>query len=131
VIRWERLTATALILTTLLATQSRQLPSFGEWKRSSEKPILAPRGCGWESAGTFNPAVIQRDGRTVMIYRAQDAVGISRLGYAESVDGIQFARRSELPHVRPRQSSWRPLVDAVPWCNHSTSELSGQLSCNL
>ena len=88
-------TLSALILATLLAAQSRQLPSFGNWKRASEKPILVPRGSGWESAGTFNPAVIQRDGRIVMIYRAQDAAGISRLGYAESVDGIQFARRSE------------------------------------
>jgi beta-1,2-mannosidase len=31
----------------------------------------------------------------VMLYRAQDAAGTSRLGYAESSDGIQFARRAE------------------------------------
>jgi beta-1,2-mannosidase len=66
-----------------------------EWKRVSETPIIAPRGSGWESAGTFNPAAIQRDGWTVLIYRAQDAGGTSRLGYAESGDGIHFERRPE------------------------------------
>jgi predicted GH43/DUF377 family glycosyl hydrolase len=30
-----------------------------------------------------------------MLYRAQDAAGTSRLGYAESTDGIHFTRRSE------------------------------------
>jgi len=65
------------------------------WKRLSEKPILSPQGQSWESAGTFNPALIQIGSRFVMLYRAQDAQGVSRLGYAESSDGIQFTRRSE------------------------------------
>jgi predicted GH43/DUF377 family glycosyl hydrolase len=30
-----------------------------------------------------------------MLYRAQDAAGTSRLGYAESTDGIHFTRRAE------------------------------------
>src|SRR5947209_19193536 len=30
-----------------------------------------------------------------MLYRAQDGFGTSRLGYAESSDGIRFIRRSE------------------------------------
>ena len=30
-----------------------------------------------------------------MLYRAQDAAGTSRLGYAESADGIHFTRRAE------------------------------------
>jgi predicted GH43/DUF377 family glycosyl hydrolase len=68
---------------------------FGEWHRLSNDPIVAPRGDGWESAGTFNPAVMLRDGRFVMLYRAQDARGTSRLGYAESGDGIHFTRRPE------------------------------------
>jgi hypothetical protein len=64
-----------------------------EWKRMANAPIVAPRGKGWESAGTFNPATIERNGKTVLIYRAQDAAGTSRLGYAESSDGIHFERR--------------------------------------
>jgi hypothetical protein len=33
-----------------------------------------------------------RRGKLVMLYRAQDASGTSRLGYAESGDGIHFTR---------------------------------------
>lgn len=66
-----------------------------QWKRLSDKPILSPQGKSWESAGAFNPAVIQHDGRLVMLYRAQDAHGVSRLGYGESSDGIHFNRRPE------------------------------------
>ena len=68
---------------------------FGQWQRASETPILSPRGTTWESAGTFNPAVITHEGKFVMLYRAQDAAGTSRLGYAESTDGIHFKRRTE------------------------------------
>ena len=48
----------------------------------------------WESAGTFNPAVIPGNGRFVMLYRDQDKLGTSRLGYADSTDGIHFTRAS-------------------------------------
>jgi predicted GH43/DUF377 family glycosyl hydrolase len=67
---------------------------FTTWRRLSDEPVLAPRGNGWESAGTFNPAVVEHDGRIVMLYRAQDANGTSRLGYATSDDGLHFTRRS-------------------------------------
>src|SRR5262249_1420361 len=66
----------------------------GAWKRVSETPILAPQGNGWDSVGPFNPAVVQRYGKFVMLYRAQDAKGTSRLGYAESADGVHFKRRA-------------------------------------
>ena len=78
---------------------------FGAWRRASETPILSPEGAGWESAGTFNPAVISTSlpmsvrtaphveaKKIVMLYRAQDAAGTSRIGYAESTDGIHFVR---------------------------------------
>ena len=83
---------------------------FGPWRRASETPILSPQGTGWEAAGTFNPAVIHvpamreyfpdtphksYPAKTVLLYRAQDANGTSRIGYAESVDGIHFRRRAE------------------------------------
>jgi beta-1,2-mannosidase len=78
----------------LLIAQS-QLPFFRDWRRVSETQILSPMGDGWESAGTFNPAVIVREGKFVMLYRAQDAAGTSRLGFAESTDGVHFTRRAE------------------------------------
>jgi predicted GH43/DUF377 family glycosyl hydrolase len=54
----------------------------------------------WEALHTFNPAAIVRDGKIVVLYRAEDDSGAmeigghtSRLGMAESEDGIHFTRR--------------------------------------
>ena len=68
-------------------------PPFGKWKRLSNEPILSPQGNGFESAGTFNPSVVKKDGQFVMLYRAQDHQGTSSLGYASSEDGMHFNRR--------------------------------------
>lgn len=68
---------------------------FGTWTRPSQDPVVSPRGDGFESAGTFNPSVIKKGGEFVMLYRAQDRMGTSSLGYATSRDGIHFERRSE------------------------------------
>jgi predicted GH43/DUF377 family glycosyl hydrolase len=85
---------TVLSACCTITAASLKLP-FGAWTRLSATPILSPQGSGWESAGTFNPAVAMHDGKIVMLYRAQDAKGTSRLGYAESSDGIHFTRRGE------------------------------------
>src|SRR5262245_5880660 len=85
----------ALVFGVLAFAQTTQFELFHEWKRVSETPILSPQGSSWESAGAFNPAVIVRDGKFVMLYRAQDSAGTSRLGYAESSDGIHFNRRAD------------------------------------
>ncbi len=76
------------------ATSTSDLP-FGRWTRARNEPILSPQGSTWESAGTFNPAVVFHNGKFVMLYRAQDASGTSRLGYAESTDGLHFTRRPD------------------------------------
>ena len=96
-------TLSLLVFSVVIFGQDREprIP-FGEWHRLSEGPILAPRGDGWESAGTFNPAVIRHEGKIVMLYRAQDKKGISRLGYAESADGVHFARRDK-PVLEPSE----------------------------
>jgi predicted GH43/DUF377 family glycosyl hydrolase len=57
--------------------------------------VLSPRGDGFESGGVFNPAVVKRGGQFVMLYRAQDKKGTSRLGYATSNDGVKFTPRRE------------------------------------
>ena len=90
-----RLAVTLYLAASLaFAAHTSDLP-FGEWKRASDEPILSPQGTGWESAGTFNPAVVFHNSKFVMLYRAQDTAGTSRLGYAESTDGIHFTRRPE------------------------------------
>ena len=68
---------------------------FAVWHRVSSDPIISPQGDSWESAGTFNPAVVRYHGKFVMLYRAQDKNGTSRLGYAESTDGLHFTRRAQ------------------------------------
>ena len=70
---------TVTLLLALASQHSANLP-FGAWQRASETPVISPQGDGWESAGTFNPSVILRDGKFVMLYRAQDKGGTSRLG---------------------------------------------------
>src|SRR6202521_5772357 len=83
-----------LAVSLAFAAPATDLP-FGTWTRASNEPILSPHGTTWESAGTFNPAVVFHNGKFVMLYRAQDASGTSRVGYAESTDGIHFTRRAE------------------------------------
>jgi predicted GH43/DUF377 family glycosyl hydrolase len=86
--------ALIVVMPFLALAKSARWP-FGTWQRASQTPILAPQGSTWESAGTFNPTVVAHAGKLVMLYRAQDASGTSRLGYAESTDGIHFTRRAE------------------------------------
>jgi len=56
----------------------------------------------WEEYATFNPAAVVRNGKVFVLYRAEDASGAmeighhtSRLGLAESSDGLHFTRRPE------------------------------------
>ena len=66
-----------------------------------QDPILhAP--VQWEALHTFNPAAIVRRGKVYVLYRAEDNSGAmeigghtSRLGLAESDDGIHFKRSGE------------------------------------
>jgi predicted GH43/DUF377 family glycosyl hydrolase len=68
-------------------------PPFGPWTRLNDsRPILTPGGSGFEERGTFNPSVVRDDNRFVMLYRAQDARGISTIGLATSEDGVRFVR---------------------------------------
>jgi predicted GH43/DUF377 family glycosyl hydrolase len=54
----------------------------------------------WEEYATFNPAAVVRGGKVWLLYRAEDASGevrigghTSRIGLAESADGVRFTRR--------------------------------------
>jgi len=88
------LVATFLALVCIGSTTQIRVP-FGSWSRISQTPIIVPQGDGFESAGTFNPAVVKSERRFVMLYRAQDHHGTSSLGYATSDDGIHFTRRPQ------------------------------------
>lgn len=95
--------------------ESNDLPSWalGEFVRPEGiNPIITPNvesrfdcpmrktSVGWEESDTFNPAATIKDGKVYVLYRAEDnsAVGIgkrtSRIGLAESLDGISMKRQS-------------------------------------
>jgi predicted GH43/DUF377 family glycosyl hydrolase len=76
-------------------------------KLDSLNPILEPatgeftcpilnRKIKWENKDVFNPAAIVKDGKVFMLYRAEDTIGkyagTSRIGLAESSDGLHFIR---------------------------------------
>jgi len=90
------------------------LPSwaFGGFVRvKASDPVISPdtstrfinpvngKEVAWEANDTFNPAAALKNGKIVVLYRAEDRYGegigfrTSRLGYAESADGIHFTRR--------------------------------------
>jgi predicted GH43/DUF377 family glycosyl hydrolase/lysophospholipase L1-like esterase len=68
---------------------------------SFQDPVLK-QPVQWEALHTFNPAAIVRHGKVYVLYRAEDNSGsmeigghTSRLGLAESDDGIRFKRLPE------------------------------------
>jgi predicted GH43/DUF377 family glycosyl hydrolase len=73
-------------------------------------PILG-KPVHWEALHTFNPAAVVRDGKVVMLYRAEDDSGTmqigmhtSRLGLAVSEDGLHFLREPQ-PVFYPAKDS--------------------------
>ncbi|WDF56700.1 glycoside hydrolase family 130 protein [Mucilaginibacter sp. KACC 22063] len=116
-----------LLTTTTFAQQTVQnkLPkwAFGGFTRPANvNPIISPdvnskfldpmsdKRVGWEAFYTFNPAATVKNGRVVVLYRSEDMTGdsigtrTSRIGYAESSDGLTF-KRSGKPVLYPGDDS--------------------------
>src|SRR5436189_774789 len=88
--------------------------TFGPFEKPGQvNPIVTPNAATtflspmpdsvvqWEELATFNPAAVVKDGKVYVLYRAEDASGkteigfhTSRLGLAESSDGLRFTRRA-------------------------------------
>ena len=68
----------------------------------------------WEESDTFNPAATVKDGKIVVLYRAEDnsAQGIgkrtSRIGYAEITDGVMMSR-SDAPILFPSEDGFKEI----------------------
>jgi len=77
------------------------------FKRLSNEPILGPREGKFDSAGAFNPTATRLANSDVAIlYRAQDAKGVSTVGYARTgPDGIKVIERSDEPVLAPRTAN--------------------------
>jgi predicted GH43/DUF377 family glycosyl hydrolase len=95
-------------------------------KPAAGNPVITPNAASrfhspmgdttvaWEAYATFNPAAVVRGGKVYVLYRAEDASGAlqigghtSRLGLAESEDGIHFTRRAT-PVLYPDTDAQRP-----------------------
>src|SRR5207249_1659881 len=75
-------------------------PAITPRATSTFRSPLGDSSVRWEEYATFNPAAVVRDGKVYVLYRAEDASGArqigghaSRLGLAESSDGLHFTRR--------------------------------------
>jgi predicted GH43/DUF377 family glycosyl hydrolase len=81
-------------------SERKPIEILRNFKRLSDTPILSPREGKFDCVGAFNPAVVKTKNGFVMLYRAQDEKGISRIGYAQSKDGIHFTP-SDQPVLSP------------------------------
>jgi len=113
-IRKELALAALLLCAAALRAQTADSWQIGPFARpATGNPVIQPRPesvfadpilnspAHWEALHTFNPAAIVRQGKIYVLYRAEDDSGLaqigghtSRLGLAESADGIHFTRRA-------------------------------------
>ncbi len=126
--RYARYFFTALAVSNAAiatAAGAQQKPwMFGPFEKPLDvNPVIAPTHATtirsamndsvvhWEAYATFNPAAVVRNGRVHLMYRAEDASGVaqigghtSRIGMAESDDGLHFTRRST-PVLQPERDA--------------------------
>jgi len=123
----KRLSCLALCLVAVVGLSAQKasdnaLPSwaFGGFERpAGVNPLIVPNPAAsfhcpmrgeevkWELADTFNPAAVLKDGKICILYRAEDNpdAGIggrtSRIGLAESSDGVHVDAKSPVPVMFP------------------------------
>jgi len=109
----------ALLLAVASGAAAQQAWMLGPFsKPASVNPVITPNpAVAWEAYATFNPAAVVKDTKVFLLYRAEDTSGVqqigghtSRLGLAESSDGLHFMRRAQ-PVLFPdsdaqRQNEW-------------------------
>jgi len=109
--------------------QQNTLPkwAFGGFVRPQHtNPIISPdtnakfldpmgnRLKAWEANYTFNPAATVKGGKVIVLYRSEDKTGVeigtrtSRIGYAESRDGLSFTRKNT-PVLYPANDNAKPF----------------------
>jgi predicted GH43/DUF377 family glycosyl hydrolase len=75
-----------------------------KFTRIGNTPLIeADPDLDWEAGGVLAPAIIHENESWKMLYRAYGLDGISRLGYAESNDGIIW-KKDKSPRVMPYDS---------------------------
>jgi predicted GH43/DUF377 family glycosyl hydrolase len=92
-------------------------------KQDAVNPIMGPLATtrfycpvrkdsvNWEEKDVFNPTAVVREGKVYLLYRAEDKIGkyagTSRLGLAESSDGLTFKRMPK-PVLYPDNDFMKP-----------------------
>ena len=67
-----------------------------EVKRLSDEPILTPRANLFDELATYNPTALMIGKKRFLLYRApKTRRAPSKIGYAESADGIHFVQSKE------------------------------------
>lgn len=113
-LKYFGLLVAAMLVRQAAAQSTNTLPDWamgGFVRPAGVNPVISPdstsrfmcpmneRMTDWESNDTFNPAATIKDGKIVVLYRAEDKAGVaigkrtSRIGYASSTDGVHFERR--------------------------------------
>ena len=100
--------------------------ALGPFVRANQNPVISPQSDSyffcpmqqmkikWEESDAFNPAATVKDGKIIVLYRAEDntSTGIgsrtSRIGYAESVNGIHMTKRSA-PVLYPDNDDFKEM----------------------
>ncbi|NLR56870.1 hypothetical protein HGH93_02070 [Chitinophaga polysaccharea] len=124
------LVATCLLTFNAAFAQTTTAPVKTQWafppfvRADAVNPIISPdtstrfldpmsnKPVSWEGNYTFNPAAAVLKDKVVVLYRAEDLTGdrigtrTSRIGYAESEDGIHF-RREQQPVLYPGNDAQR------------------------
>lgn len=120
-----RLLLTLLLLFPVVSFSQNTLPKWalgGFVRVAGVNPVISPdsstwfycpmqkRKVAWEANDTFNPAAVVKNNKVAVLYRAEDKSGVgigmrtSRIGYAESGDGVRF-RRNPAPVLYPGTDS--------------------------
>src|SRR2546428_13754601 len=98
------------VLLALLSGPSQRSWMFGPFvKPAQPNPVISPNPTSrfrspitdsvvaWEEYATFNPAAVVRDGRIIVLYRAEEASGQEQIGGPTSRPCLaQSSQRGEL-----------------------------------
>ncbi|MEX0935221.1 MAG: hypothetical protein WDZ70_02765 [Candidatus Paceibacterota bacterium] len=86
------------LLSYLINTSPKELVD-----RPIKRPLLKPRkNTSWEARAVFNPAAFEHNDTIHIFYRGQSEDNTSRIGYAQSKDGVHIDTRKKDPIYEPR-----------------------------
>lgn len=88
------------------STGYAESPDGVNWERYSGNPVFTPAASGWDSRSLTISPIIKRDGKYEGWYGGSDG-STSQIGYATSLDGINWQRYPNNPVLSPtRNGSW-------------------------